>query len=181
MMVSLLMSVCCFDVGLRPDDTFHLDRIDNNKGYSKENCRWTSPKTNHRNKRNNKYYDTHIGKMCQSEFIEHIGYTRKQFKRAIEKYGEDEFLRLFEINQLPQKRVVPDLLDIIGNKFGKIQVLKLDDDKSTGARYFCICDCGKETRIARTRLLNGKSVQCFCCSKRGVLNPRSLQRKIPTI
>lgn len=167
----------CFDVGLRPDETSHLDRIDNDKGYFKENCRWTSPKINHRNKRTNTYYQTHLGKMCQAELIEYIGFTRKQFQRAIEKYGEEGFLTLFKDGKLPKKRVNPNLLDIIGKKFGKIKVLKLDDNKSTGARYFCICDCGKETRIARTRLLNGKSTQCFCCSKRGDLNPNSCARR----
>lgn len=30
-----------------------LDRIDNNKGYSKENCRWVSYTENNRNKKNN--------------------------------------------------------------------------------------------------------------------------------
>ena len=30
-----------------------LDRIDNNKGYSPDNCRWVTPKENGRNKRNN--------------------------------------------------------------------------------------------------------------------------------
>ncbi len=161
-----------FDVGLRPDETSHLDRIDNDKGYFKENCRWTSPKINHRNKRNNHYYETHIGKICQSEFIEHIGFTRKQFKRAMEKYGEEEFLIMFKENRLPKKRVNPDLLDVIGKKFGKITILSLDEDKSTGARYFCVCDCGKETRIARTKLLRGIVTYCKSCSKRGDLNPR---------
>lgn len=34
-----------------------LDRIDNNKGYSKENCRWTTKKEQARNMRTNVIYD----------------------------------------------------------------------------------------------------------------------------
>lgn len=40
------------DMGHRPKGT-ELDRIDNNKGYSKANCRWVTVKENGRNKRNN--------------------------------------------------------------------------------------------------------------------------------
>lgn len=40
-----------------------LDRIDNSKGYSKENCRWVTSKVNQNNKRVN-------------VFIEYMGYTR---------------------------------------------------------------------------------------------------------
>lgn len=39
------------DMG-QPEKGMQLDRIDNDKGYSKENCRWTTPSKNQRNKRN---------------------------------------------------------------------------------------------------------------------------------
>ena len=40
------------DMGNKPE-RFSLDRIDNNKGYYKENCRWVTQKEQCRNRRNN--------------------------------------------------------------------------------------------------------------------------------
>ncbi len=40
------------DMGDKPDKSFSLDRIDNNKGYSKENCRWASRKAQCHNRSN---------------------------------------------------------------------------------------------------------------------------------
>lgn len=37
------------------DETLTIDRIDNNKGYSPDNCRWVDMKTQVRNRRNTKY------------------------------------------------------------------------------------------------------------------------------
>ncbi len=167
----------CFDVGQRPDNKAQLDRIDNNKGYFKENCRWASPKVNHRNKRNNVYFDTHLGKMCKSELIEFIGYTRKQFIRAEEKYGIKELLTMFKENRLPKKRVVSNLNDIIGHKFGDLTVLYLDENKSTGTRYFCKCDCGYTTRVTRFKLQHGMALYCKSCSKKGEKNPNTVLKR----
>lgn len=54
------------DMGAEYRKGFELDRIDNNGGYTKTNCRWVSRKTNCRNKRN-----SWIGKAgLPSNFIE---------------------------------------------------------------------------------------------------------------
>jgi hypothetical protein len=41
------------DMGPKPSKDHHLDRIDNDKGYSKENCRWATRVQNMRNRRSN--------------------------------------------------------------------------------------------------------------------------------
>ncbi|WP_312999668.1 hypothetical protein [Leclercia sp.] len=46
------------DMGQRPDG-MTIDRIDNNKGYYKENCRWADKKTQLTNKRNNHRVEWH--------------------------------------------------------------------------------------------------------------------------
>jgi len=42
------------DMGERPSDKHSLDRVDNNKGYSPENCKWVERTAQARNKRNNR-------------------------------------------------------------------------------------------------------------------------------
>lgn len=41
----------CIDMGKKPFYKAEIDRIDNNKGYYKENCRWISSAENNRNRR----------------------------------------------------------------------------------------------------------------------------------
>ena len=42
------------DMGDRPSKKYQLDRIDNSKGYSKENCHWATSKENNDNRRNSR-------------------------------------------------------------------------------------------------------------------------------
>ena len=168
----------CKDVGPRPFEGSHLDRIDNNLGYFKENCRWTTPKVNHRNKRNNRYYETHIGKICQSELIEKLNFTRTQFRWAVEKYGIDGLLELFKTGNVPEKKVVPNLNDLIGVKVRNFTILSLDSDKSTGIRYLCKCECGKISRVSRWKLHHETRTTCISCGKKGLLNPRNKHKRL---
>lgn len=151
---------------------FHLDRADNNKGYFKENCRWVTPKVNHRNKRNNRVYKTHIGDICESELIEKMGYTRSQFRRAIQKYDADKIIEMFKTDTLPKKRGKTDPYDLIGKKRGSYTVISLDEE-SKALAYFCVCDCGKQTRASRFKLIHELCKNCPSCCRIGDKNPKN--------
>lgn len=59
-------------MGERPEG-MTLDRIDNDKGYAPDNCRWATPTTQARNTRANYIVDFRGERMTQIEFAERIG------------------------------------------------------------------------------------------------------------
>jgi len=64
------------DIGKRPSNKYSIERIDNNKSYSKDNCIWALRKTQNRNKRNSKreIYKgklTHIADIAEDLGIRH--------------------------------------------------------------------------------------------------------------
>lgn len=64
------------DMGDPPTSKHSLDRIDNEKGYSKKNCRWATTKEQSRNKRTN-IWITHNGQtMVTADWAKQIGIAR---------------------------------------------------------------------------------------------------------
>lgn len=53
-----------------------LDRIDNNKGYSKENCRWTTQAHQSRNRRTNKMYTYNGTTLCLRDWENSLGLSK---------------------------------------------------------------------------------------------------------
>lgn len=70
-------------MGERPSKLHSLDRIDNNKGYSKENCRWATKSQQNRNTRQTRMV-VHDGKeVCLKDFCEENGYEFNLIYRKV--------------------------------------------------------------------------------------------------
>ncbi len=58
---------------------------------------------------------------------------------------------------------MPKRLDLVGQKFGRLVVLKyVNNDKCGNARWLCRCDCGNELIIVGGNLVGGYTQSCGC-------------------
>lgn len=70
------------DMGVRPDGN-ELDRTDNSKGYSPENCRWVDRKTNNRNKRTNVMLSFSGRTQCLKDWATELGIHPTTLKKRM--------------------------------------------------------------------------------------------------
>jgi len=78
-----------------------IDRINNNKGYSPDNCRWVSKKENNRNRRCVNLYDWGGEKLTLGQIAECEGFNERDVERArnrIKKYGYSVYDAFYKIN-----------------------------------------------------------------------------------
>lgn len=61
------------DMGPKPGPGYSIDRIDNSKGYSKENCRWATLVEQANNKRNNRILSLDGVSMSLADWARHSG------------------------------------------------------------------------------------------------------------
>lgn len=64
-----------------------IDRIDNNKGYSPENCHWVSRKVQNRNKRNTVFLTAFGKTQSLGQWAEETGLTVKAIEQRLKKSG----------------------------------------------------------------------------------------------
>lgn len=75
------------DMGPRPSIRHSIDRIDNAKGYCKENCRWADAKTQCRNKTNNVTVTAFGTTKLIVEWAEELGVSAMVIRRRLKYYG----------------------------------------------------------------------------------------------
>lgn len=63
------------------------------------------------------------------------------------------------------------LVDITGQNFGKLEVIRRDgSDNNNKAMWLCRCECGIEKRVRGTDLRSGKIISCGCENRKIVKN-----------
>ena len=76
------------DMGERPLGTT-LDRVDVNKGYSKDNCRWADPHTQGRNQRSNVWVEINGRVQCIADWCQELGLSKSTVCCRIRRHGWD--------------------------------------------------------------------------------------------
>ena len=60
-------------MGKKPSPKHEIDRIDNDGGYSKENCRWATRSENDRNRRSTRWVEYHGERRKLADLIDEKG------------------------------------------------------------------------------------------------------------
>lgn len=72
------------DMGPRPTPKHTIDRVDNSRGYSPENCTWSTMKEQARNRRGNRLVTINGKTLCASAWAELFGMQRQRFIKRLD-------------------------------------------------------------------------------------------------
>lgn len=116
------------DIGQKPSKAHSIDRIDNSKGYSPDNCRWATRYEQGRNKDNNVLFTYNGETKCIASWAEQYGIRRDtlRFRLVVSKLPIEECLTK-KVKDL--KRPVKD------TNTGIVYKSPLDAAKSIGLKY----------------------------------------------
>lgn len=72
------------DMGPKPTPKHELDRINNDGGYSPENCRWVLRKVNDRNRRSNRFLEHAGERLTIAEWAERTGLSKTLLRERLQ-------------------------------------------------------------------------------------------------
>jgi len=77
---------------------------------------------------------------------------------------------------------LPAFIDLTGQKFGKLVVIKqVSRDKNGNVLWLCLCSCGEETVVRSSNLRNSNTKSCGCLQKEHVSTHGQYKTKIYNI
>lgn len=182
------------DMGHRPTGK-ELDRVDNDKGYSKENCHWITHKQNCENRREypekrdffprkhseitlsdevgKKYGKWIVLEIVHSQY-DHIkascrcecGAEKIITLRTLKKGTSTQCLNC-GTKQAGAFRAKYKLEDFkVGDRYGKWTVIDGHELRHRLLHIKCRCDCGQEKFVSTRSITQGRSLRCVACSNR---------------
>lgn len=151
------------DMGYRPDKRYSIDRIDNSKGYSKENCRWATSEQQQQNTRFNVMITLGSATRSLSYWCKMFGIPHATASSRIKTMG-----------MTPEAALTTPTLHRsvgVGERYGTLVVKELLEYKNYRCvnkhrAVLCVCDCGKEYKTVDTHLKFRGTKTCMSCSNR---------------
>ena len=143
-------------------DNLTIERIDNDKGYSPDNCKWIPKGEQSLNRRMN-FYFTHKGKtQCLSQWCKELGLYKHY--AAIKRRIVDTGMSFEDAINTPIIDSSPK--DITGLHFGKWKAISFSQKKCGHIYWLCECECGRVFDVRKDHLVSGRTASCkYCKSK----------------
>lgn len=133
-----------------------IDRIDNNKGYYPENCRWVTLKENNQNRRSSRFYTINGETKNLQQWCDIYGTNRSMVNKRLQ-MGWDT------IDALTTPKKTRDVSSMIGKRYGRLTVLEFSHVGSGRKTFYkCKCDCGNYTIVDPQKLRSGHTASCGC-------------------